>query len=210
MQEYIETHEIRVARMKKLRGWKRRVGVKRFRGNPAADLDQPLEPCGNPSSPAPPHNVRRDLVRHAKRENRPMPAASHDRLAHRLLGLPAHVAVVQKTALFRPWNVHEQAESLFLGQIQQPQWRHIVNPQAIRPQLPDHLEVPCHPHPTRKWCSVGSGTKAAIGNSLEPELLSSTTEELPSHGHALPRNSRSRACRLPNRRRLRRDLSKRH
>ena len=191
----IETEEVHALRAQKLGGRIIREGAEALRVRPLGFLNEVINEIGDRLRAAPAHDVGRNLVGDAEREDRWMPRAGEHGPAHRLMSFGSLAGRVQETEMLVPGNVNEHLQLVLAGQVEKPLGRDVVNPDEVGPQFADLGKVPASLLRRGKRLAGRIRREGAVSHALGIEFLFAETKELAVHAYAWRR--RSRDCHAP-------------
>jgi len=188
MQINIETDEVDVLRMKKLRRREGSEGAKCVLIDGFGFLDEFFNKTGYPGGPAPTHNFGRDFIDDTISENGGKPFAGRNCLADGAERFRARSGGVEKAEVLRPRNIDQHLEFMFGGQLQKPWRRNIINTDEIDAQSADLFEVTSRLLAARKSFTVVIRSERTVCHAFYAELPGPQPKELSIHDDALGRH----------------------
>ena len=191
----VEADEIHALRAQKLGGRVIREGAEALRVRPLGLLDQVVNEVGDGLGAAPAHDVRRNLIGDAEREDRRMPRAGEHGPAHRFARFGSLGGRVQEAEMLVPGDVNQHLELVLAGQVEKPLGRDVINPDEVGPQLADLRKVARRLLRRGKRLARRIRRERTVRHALDVEFLFAEPEELAVHAYAWHRGSRD--CHAP-------------
>ena len=87
--------------------------------------------------------------------------------------------------MFRPRNIDQHFQTLFVGQVEEPARRGVIHAKQIGVKFPDALEIGRGLFRGGESSAVLVRCERAVGDPLQKKLLPGETEELPVHDDAI-------------------------
>jgi hypothetical protein len=132
----------------------------------------------------PPDDVGLDFVEDAPGENGGVAGVVFHRLAHCLAGLNPQVARLEETEVLGPGNVDEEPEIELGGKVQQPAGRDVIDPEDVRANLADELEIATALLSGGERFPIRVGAERAVGKAFGVKLFLAEPEEFAIHRDA--------------------------
>src|SRR5581483_9027718 len=198
----IEGNEIETVRPEEFRGGKICEGAEATGIRVFGFGDQFVNESGHGAGTAPANDVGGDFVGDAEGEHGGMAVAGTDRIANGGPSLIAQAGRIEKAEMLGPGDVHEHAQFVFRGEIQEPARGDIINAHEIGAELAYLGEVTGDLFARGKMGIGGIRGEGAVRDAFGKELPVADAKELSVHrgtGEGRQRRSHSKLDERPRR-----------
>ena len=195
---HIEGVEIHVRRQQVFRGRIAGVGEEHVVIGIASEIDHVLDEFRDAAHAVPAHHRARDFVGHEVAHQSGMTGVGLHVGVYLVEDFPSAFSGIEEVHILPPPERDHHADAVFLGEIEEPFRRGVINADGVEPDLAHQSQIAGGFFGRADIIHVCVRLEGAVGDALQKKLLTSFKEELCASAHpvihgATPRG-RSPAC----------------
>lgn len=178
MQINIETKKIDILRFEEFCGRIIAKCAKAGRVDLFHRFDQFINEIADRRRAAPAHNIGRNFIHHADREHRGMPGAGFGGGTHCGDWIGAALRRIEKTKIFIPGHIHQHAQLVFQGEIQEPDRRSVIDANDVPAEFIQQSKIAHRLLDRGEEFSLRVRSERPVGNAFDVEFFAIQSKEL--------------------------------